>query len=64
MKSFAVLSLLGLAISTQVMDDKRQSELRRGRFGAMEAIEYTETGSNKVVMKPFKRYHEDYIQQA
>ncbi len=62
--SFAVLSLLGLAQSYQTLGGSSAQEIRRNKFGAMEVIDWTETGMKKTVMKPFKSYQKDYIRQA
>ena len=59
--SFAVLSLLGFAQSYQTMAGSSAQEIKRNKFGAMEVIDWTETGMKKTVMKPFKSFQKDYI---
>jgi hypothetical protein len=57
-----VLSLLGLSATQAISINSAKSEVRRNKFGAMELIDYTETGSHKTVMLPLKNFAEDYIQ--
>jgi len=50
---------LGLATASSFTGASQ--EIRRNKFGAMEVIDYTETGFHKTVMKPFKSFAKDYI---
>jgi hypothetical protein len=54
LKNLAVLSLLGLATANifDLHNKMPSSEVRRGRFGAMEIIDWNEEGFNKIVLKP------------
>lgn len=57
------LLLLGTAFSMP-FDQKMPREIRKGRFGATEVVDYLEHGFQKTVMLPLKPYLRDYAQQA
>jgi hypothetical protein len=59
-----MLALFGLATSNAFSIQGTSQEVRRNRFGAMEVIEWGETGMKKTVMKPLKPFYRDYMQQA
>ena len=63
LKRAAFLSMIGLAstISAVSLFGTQTTEVRRGRFGAMEVIDWTETGMNKEVHLPTKKFIMDYI---
>jgi len=62
LKQITVFTLLGLASTYQIAGSNQ--EIRRNKFGAMEVIDYTETGMKKTIMKPFKSFEKDYIRQT
>lgn len=59
--SLAILALLGIvSTSALVMDNLPKGEVVKGKFGAMEAVEWLDEGMQKTVYCPDKSYRHDY----
>ena len=64
-RNLTVLALLGLVTAhNHVFETPANKEIRKNKFGAMEIIEQAESGINKLVYLPSKKYTRDYVQQA
>jgi hypothetical protein len=60
--SLAILAVLGIVTtSALVMDNVPKTEVTKGKFGAMEAVEWLDEGMSKTVYCPDKAYRHDYV---
>ena len=60
MKSLALVSLLLGASLSLPFDTIRPREVKKSRMGAVEIIDYYESGMKKLVQVPQKSYIRDY----
>ena len=64
-KQLVLLAMLGIAATTAlIMDGPSKREIKKGRFGALEIIEWLDTGMQKEITLPHLDYLRDYVQQA
>ena len=62
-KRLILLTLLGLvATKASLLDPTPKRDVTKGKFGAMEVIDWHETGMEKTVHLPSKTYYRDYVQ--
>lgn len=65
MNKATLVALLGLlsvtSTAASILEGTPKTDVKRGKFGALEITEYNEEGMTKTVHMPTKNYHRDYI---